>query len=444
MSEKEKTIIIGGGWAGLSAAIELSRHQQPVQVLESAKQLGGRARRVPFDKDTLDNGQHLLIGAYKDTLKLLKTIGLNIDDVLQRHILDWQVYSPHHKKIRVQTYTAPAPFHLLLGLIMAKGLKWREKLSAMSLGHKLWKGASIGENDISVTSWLQQHRQPQRLITAFWEPLCLATLNTPLKEASAKTFVRVLSDAFLHSASASDYLIPRQDLSSTFVDPAMTFIEKNNGHITLAQRVDKVLVENNQVIGVECQGVTLKSDHVIISTPPNITATILNGIPSLNRLSTQLSSFTYQPICTVYLRYPEQTHIPMLPVMGMTETVSQWLFDRRVCQQPGVIAVVISSSGQHMALENDELIKTVTRELQACFPDWPAHITAKVIREKRATFACNVGIDSIRPQTETAVNGLFLAGDHVDTGYPATLEGAVQSGIRAAQAILNSNSKRTL
>ena len=220
MPDSDKTIVIGGGWAGLAAAIELSRNQHPVQVLESAKQLGGRARRVAFDKDTLDNGQHLLIGGYKETLRLLTTIGLDPELILQRHILDWLVFTPNNKKIRVQAYTAPAPFHLLLGLMTAQGLKWRDKYRAMLLGHKLWKGSSLSEQDISVSNWLQQHRQPQRLIDAFWEPLCLATLNTPLDEASAKCFVRVLSDAFLESAAASNYLIPRQDLSGTFVDPA--------------------------------------------------------------------------------------------------------------------------------------------------------------------------------------------------------------------------------
>jgi len=438
MPDTNKTIVIGGGWAGLAAAIELSRNQQPVQLLESAKQLGGRARRVPFNKDTLDNGQHLLIGAYKDTLQLLKTIGLDPEKILQRYILDWQVFSPNGKNIRVQSYSAPAPLHLLLGLITAHGLSWRDKYFSMLLGHKLWKQSSIGTQDISVATWLQQHRQTRRLISVFWEPLCLATLNTPLETASAKSFVRVLSDAFLDSASASNYLIPRQDLSGTFVDPAMTFIEKHEGTIALAHRVDKILLQDNQVRGIQCQDKIIEANNVILSTPPNITAGLLEEITPLDKLKTELSKFTYHPICTVYLRYPKNTQLPSTtPIIGMSNTLSQWVFDRRVCQQSGLIAVVISSSGSHMDMDNEQLIRTVAQELAGCFPDWPTHSDAKVIREKRATFACDVGIDSIRPRTETPVSGLFLAGDYIDTGYPATLEGAVQSGIRAAQAIIN-------
>lgn len=444
MSTPNKTIIIGGGWAGLAAAIEISQQQQPVQVLESAKQLGGRARRVAFDKDTLDNGQHLLIGAYNDTLRLLKTIGLNEEEILQRHALDWQVVSPLSKTTRVQAYTSPAPLHLLLGLLTAQGLNWRDKYRAMSLGHKLWKASSLGNEDTDVLSWLKQHKQTQRLINVFWEPLCLATLNTPLNEASARCFVRVLADAFLDSAAASDYLIPKQDLSSTFVDPAMTYIEKNAGNVSLAHRVDKILIRDNKITGVQCQDKIIEAEHIIISTPPNTTANLISDIPALNPLAQQLSQFTYHPICTVYLRYPENVQLPgTTPVMGMSDTLSQWLFDRRVCQQPGVIAVVISSSGAHMDIDNDELTVRIAKELADVFPQWPAHTNAKVIREKRATFACSVGIDSIRPQTGTAITGLYLAGDYIDTGYPATLEGAVQSGIRAAQAILKLSATRT-
>lgn len=441
MPDKNNTIIIGGGWAGLAAAIELSRQQQPVHLLESAKQLGGRARRVPFDKDSLDNGQHLLVGAYKETLALLDTIGLDIERVLQRYNLDWQVFSPHNQPIRVQASHVPAPFHLLIGLIAAQGLSWKDKYYASLLGHKLWKRKSLDSQDLSVSIWLEQHHQTETLIRTFWEPLCLATLNTPIREASAKCFVRVLTDAFLHSAAASNYLIPRQDLSGTFVDPAMTYIEKHAGHISLAHRVEKILLDNQhqRVVAVQCQDRVIEAEQVIITTPPVQTASLIKDIPRLQALKKQLLAFTYYPICTVYLRYPEHTHLPSTtPVIGMSNTISQWVFDRRVCQQAGVIAVVISSSGPHMKMDNEQLIATVAAELATCFPDWPTHINAKVIREKRATFACHVGIDSIRPRTETVIHGLFLAGDHVDTGYPATLEGAIQSGLRAATAVLNS------
>ncbi len=443
--DSAKTIVIGGGWAGLATMIELSRQRQTAHLLESAKQLGGRARRVPFDKDSLDNGQHLLIGAYKQTLALLKTIGLDSDTVLQRHTLDWQVFSPVHPRVQVHGYSAPAPFHLLAGLFTARGLSWHDKYRAIVLGHKLWKENSIAHQDISVSDWLLLHQQTETLSRAFWEPLCLATLNTPIQEASAKCFVRVLTDAFLESASASNYLIPRQDLSGTFVDPAMTFIEKNAGRISLAHRVEKILLENDRVIAVQCQDNVIEADNIVISTPPNQAASLLSGIPQLSELKRQLSAFSYHPICTVYLRYPEHTRLPTAtPIIGMSDTLSQWVFDRRVCQQAGVIAVVVSSSGPHMGMDNEQLTATVASELAHCFPDWPNHISAKVIREKRATFACHVGIDSIRPQTETAITGLFLAGDYVDTGYPATLEGAVQSGLTAATAILKSNITRAL
>ena len=200
----EPVIIVGGGWAGLAAAVELVRHEIPVILLESAKQLGGRARGVHADGLHLDNGQHLLLGAYESTLDLLRNIGVHETDVLQRLSLSLQWFRPNGKSITLRTAKLPAPYHLAWGLLTARGLSWKDRVSALRFSRQLQHDNFAIENDCTVIEFLQKHRQSQTLITAIWEPLCVGALNTHLHEASAKRCLRTLSDSFRHSRRDSD------------------------------------------------------------------------------------------------------------------------------------------------------------------------------------------------------------------------------------------------
>ena len=164
-------------------------------------------------------------------------------------------------------------------------------------------------------------------------------------------------------------------------------------------------------------------------------ASLLAPYPVLTALASSLQQFQYEPICTVYLQYPESARLPV-PMLGMLGGVGQWAFDRQLCGQPGLIAVVISSSGIHMAWPNSQLVDVISAELANLFPRWPQPASTHVIREKRATFASQVNINQSRPTNQTAVEGLWLAGDFTQTGYPATLEGAVRSGVQCTQQII--------
>ena len=144
----------------------------------------------------------------------------------------------------------------------------------------------------------------------------------------------------------------------------------------------------------------------------------------------------YQPIVTVYLQYSKDIKLSQ-EMIGLSNTLSQWAFDRgSFCQQKGLISVVISAKGEHMAMDDVKLTQTVHDEISILFEDKLTLIDSFVIREKRATFACTVNINDIRPTNKTNIKGLFLAGDYTDTGYPATLEGAVRSGLAAAEYCL--------
>lgn len=188
----------------------------------------------------------------------------------------------------------------------------------------------------------------------------------------------------------------------------------------------------------------IHSEQVILSVPPHAVATLCEPHSALSELQQQCRAFHYEPICTIYLQYPETVSLPQ-PMLGLTGGLGQWVFDRRIYDQPGLLAVVISSQGEHLQLTNPQLITRITAELAAHFPNWPSHEQASVIREKRATFASRVAINDQRPEHRTAIGNLWLAGDYTRTGYPATLEGAVRSGLQCAvlanQALISPKQK---
>ncbi len=419
----------------MAAALEFSRHRIPVRVLESARQLGGRARSIPGDTQCLDNGQHLLIGAYSEILRLLQLMGIREAEVLAREPLSLHVRGLAHA-LELNAPPLPAPLHLVWALLMAKGIGYRDKLQAlrMSLALNL-SGFSLAE-DISVAELLQRHRQGSTLIRDFWEPLCLATLNTPMELASAQVFLRVLKDSFSQRRRDADLLIPRVPLGSLFPEAAAEYLShQDRNAVQLQERVTGLEIVENRIQAIQTGQARHDAQNVILAVSPSATHRLLSPHGTLAPLAESISQLGSQPIVTVYLQYPTSHSLPQ-PMLGMSDTLAQWLFDRRVCDQPGLVAVVISAEGEHMGWDNERLIKAITAELHSHFPDWPEVVQATVIREKRATFECRVGIEQLRPGNRTPVQGLWLAGDYTDTGYPATLEGAVRSGVQCAHRII--------
>lgn len=438
MSKKkdaDPVIVVGGGWAGLAAAVELVRHDIPVILLESAKQLGGRARSVHVNELHIDNGQHLLLGAYESTLGLLKNIGILETDVLQRQSLSLQWFHANGKKITLNTAKLPAPFHLAWGLFTAKGLSWKDRFSALKFSRQLQRDNFSIKKDCSVTELLQKYHQSQTLITVLWEPLCLGALNTHIHEASAKLFLRTLGDSFRHTRRDSDLLLTRSHLGEMLPEPASDYIETHHGSVRLGQRVIRLSIEDNHITGVELNNDNISAPQVILATPHTITKRLIKPHTALQPIAEKIEYIQHRPICTVYLQYDK--HIQLGRWMrGSLNTVSQWVFDRGLYGQDGLMAVVISGSGKHLEWDNDTLCQHVERELATQHPQWPAPLSKHVIREKRATFASTVDIQDNRPSTKTPVNGLYLAGDFTDTGLPATLEGAVRSGLQSAQSVI--------
>lgn len=431
MSNARKVAVIGGGYAGLAAAVELARHNVPVTVFEAAKQLGGRARRVEHQGLELDNGQHILIGAYEETLRLMTLVGVDVEHALLRLPLEFDLPGRFHLK----TAHLPAPLHLAWGLLTATGLTWSERLSTARFIHALRKQQFRLKQDITVSTVLEQHQQSDSTVQLLWSPLCLAALNTPVDTASAQVFLHVLRDSLNGKRQASDILLPRVNLSQLFPDPAAEFIEKNGGAV-LRNTVIRAIEKAQDGYSLLTDNDRLDFTGVICAVAPSRLPQLFGGLPELAIAASQAENFRFQPICTVYLQYPAHVRLPK-PMIGFADGFAQWAFDRgQLHNMPGLIAVVISAAGKHTELSHEQLAEIICQELCNVIGTLPAPLWHKVITEKRATFSCDAGL--VRPRQSTALRGLLLAGDYTEGDYPATLEGAIRSGVKSAKLFLES------
>lgn len=431
-----KTVVVGGGWAGLAAAVELARHGVPVTVLEAARQLGGRARAVRFGPYHVDNGQHILLGAFHSVLALLDIIGVSEPTVFRRHPLLLTLIGQRHRRLEIKADHLPSPLHLALGLLRTRGLSLHSRIAALRLLRAVRRRDFAIDTDISVAQFLESHRQPPEAMWMLWRPLCLAALNAPPASASTRLFLRVLRDGFFTRRRNSDMLLPILDLSACLPHPATDYIETRSGGVRLGARVQGLHIDNGAITGVELKNEVIAADHVILALPPDASATLLHGHEPLAPLAQSIGQLKSHPICTVYLRYPESIGLDR-DFVGLLETTAHWLFDRgRLTGDHGLLAAVVCGPGPHMRLTNTELIEQIVRELSELFPAWPRPLDAKLVRERQATLAPLPDVDRLRPAHATPVKGLWLAGDYTAAAYPSNLEGAVRSGLVCARWVL--------
>ncbi|MFZ3018591.1 MAG: hydroxysqualene dehydroxylase HpnE [Gallionella sp.] len=466
-----KTCIIGGGYAGMAAAVELATQGIPVTVFESAKQLGGRARGVEYNgtqtpslqlsggttshstrlaNDTsqvagypmvgegnrplrgnrvmLDNGQHLLLGCYRETLRLIELVGGDIEKDFLRLPLQLDL----HGHFSLQAPYLPAPLHLLAALLKADGLSWSERIKAARFMLALRNMNFRLPQDMTVAELLVKHGQDADLTLKLWEPLTIAALNTPIHKASAQVLLNVLRDALNRTRADSDMLLPRLDFTELFPQRAAAYVERHGGEVLTSCGVEAIVPTDDGIELVTAAG-TRRFSHVVCAASPTVAARLLRPIPELESAVRQIEALEHQPIYTVYLQYPAHVALPH-PMLGLHRRTSQWLFDKgRIAGQRGLLASVISAEGIHQIMSQEALALKVVTELREEFgiadtPSW-----FKVIAEKRATFCCAPNLQ--RPAQQTGLSRLWLAGDYTSGDYPATLEGAVQSGLRCAASI---------
>jgi hydroxysqualene dehydroxylase len=422
-----RVAVVGAGWAGLAAAATLAERGLPVTVFEASRSLGGRARRVTIDGVDLDNGQHILIGAYVEALRLMRLVGADPERLLVRLPLELR----HASGFRLRAPPLPAPLHLLAALVSVSGLTLAERAAAARFIGSLRRTRFVLETDESVEELLARHGQSGALRERLWVPLCVSALNTPPERASARVFANVLRDTLGGGRAASDLLLPKADLGALFPAPAAAFVAARGGEIRLGAAV--------RGVGRDGAGFRLDTEaraftHVIVACSPQHAPPLFGDLPELRGLAATLAAIEHEPIYTCYLQYPESVSLPF-PMLGFSGGLLQWAFDRGTLSgHPGLLAAVLSASGHHETLTHAELAAAIHAELAAGLRGLPEPRWQRVIAERRATFSCRPGL--VRPGNATPVRGFVLAGDYTASDYPATLEAAIRSGVAAANLVL--------
>lgn len=430
-----KLAIIGAGWAGLAAAQSFRQVGLIPTVFEAAPLPGGRARRVQdAQMGAIDNGQHLLIGAYTETLRLIAGLQPHrpAASLMLRMPLRLESASG---SFSLRTPQLPSPLHALFALLGAKGLSLSERWHALrmiaSCKLKKWRC----NNNQTVEELLDAFHQSSHLRTMLWHPLCLATLNTPPDQACGQLFLNVLRDTLDAPSSHSDLIVPRVDLTELWPESASQHMQMRYRHI-----VRRVSVETDHVM-IDAE----RFDACVVAVPPYAVSRILECSTQpeqLIELQSRLHAFSYRPIATLTLQLEQDWRLAQ-PIMMLEENIAsghygQWVFARKEANQ---LTVVISDAQDFLKHERSTFVSNIAEQIRqqvsrhpGCLSAMPAVQSHRLIVEKRATFSAVPGL--LRPANKTAWPRLALAGDWTDTGYPAVLEGAVRSGQHAAKVIL--------
>ena len=416
--------VVGAGWAGLAAAVEASRAGARVTLFEMAPAPGGRARDVVSHGGVLDNGQHICIGAYSETLRLLREVGVAKTSVFER--LPLTLVDAQGRGLRMRR-GAPLPA-FARAVLGRRGWSWRERIALLRVASR-WRRTGFralpGETVADLAAEL-----PAAVRREFIEPLCVAALNTPMAEASGAVFLRVLHDALAGSPGAADLLLPRRPLGEVFPAPALAWLEQRGATIRHAHRVAAI---DRDGAGWHVDGV--RADRVVIAASAIEAARL--AAPHAGGWAALTAALRHEPIATVYARsagctLPE----PLLALHADDARPAQFVFDRgRLGGDTGLLAFVISGAAlwveRGAAATEAATLAQANGELGR-FLRAPLEVVRTVI-EKRATFACTPGL--VRPPMAIAA-GLVACGDYIEGPYPATLEGAIRSGVAAARAAI--------
>jgi hydroxysqualene dehydroxylase len=460
MNADVDVVVVGGGLAGLSAATALAERGVRVLVLEARPNLGGRATAFtdPATGERVDNGQHVLLGCYHETFRFFRRLGAEADVYLQPD-LQMDVVDRAGHPSRLACPALPSPFHLLAGLLRWKALGWRDRIAALRMGRRPVPRA--GE---TVRAWLERLGQTPLLIELLWEPLAVASLNQPIDVAAAAPLSVVLDHVMAgrRNVALGLALKPLDDLYAT---PARAFIEARGGEVRTsvvarlslsppasdrdaAHVADRHVADRHDVdrhVADRRAAVAVRVGDEVWTPPVVIAAVAWHALPGLfpdrpAALESTISAAEAteaSAIVTVNLWFDRS--VTDAAFIGLPGRTMQWVFDKRTLfgESTSHLSLVSSGADGVVARGNQELTDVAIAELRAALPlvRQAKLLRSVVVREKRATFSVAPGQPQ-RPATRTEVSGLFLAGDWIDTGLPATIESAVVSGHRAAEEAL--------
>ncbi len=419
--------MVGAGWAGLAAAVTLSTAGRHVTLYEMAARPGGRARAIAAGPGALDNGQHILIGAYRATLDLMRQVGADPSALLIR--LPLTLRYPDGRGLQLPR--GPALIAFVRGVLGARGWRFGER-AALLMAAGGWLARRF-ECDSALTVAQLCNRLPARVRTDLIEPLCVAALNTHATEASATVFLRILKDALFSGPGAADLLLPGASLDALLPTPALEWLRTAGADSRMGRRVQTLaqLGADWTIDGEVYSGVVLACSAVEAA---RLTAVVAPA------WSARAADLRYEPIVTVYLQAPgARLPCAMVALDGGENAPAQFIFDLGALGgSPGRFACAVSGAASWVERGPDLTGQAALDQITRAFPPgtWPSSLAVeRVLVEKRATFRCTPGLQRPAPWIGA---GLHAAGDYVEGPYPATLEGAVRSGINAAKAVLGS------
>ncbi len=424
-----KCIVIGGGLAGISTAVFLSKNKHNVLLLEASPKLGGRAYSFQdkITKEVIDNGQHIFVGAYKATFELLKIIGSQnlpeyqtklratyIDKLGKKYLLE----APH------KFY----PLNLLHAILNFDLISFAERVGIVKFIAKLFFLNEKKTEDKTVLEFLKGNKQSENSIKVFWELLVVSTLNTPIKEASLRIFIKVLKEIFLNGNKASTIILPKYGLSELFSIPANEYLKKNGATVSLSERVVSIETNGGKIIKIKTTKREITDfDYAFSAVPFNSLQKIFPELPFIKYANKNLATSS---IITIYLWSAE--NILEEKFFGLIGSKIHWVYKNK-----NHISVVISSAEKMIELTSEEIYKICKDELKKYFPKFTGTKIQhyKVLKEKRATFKSTPESDIIRRKIKSPYKNFLLAGDWTNTQLPATIESAILSGKIIAQKV---------
>jgi len=427
----KRCIVIGGGLAGLAAAVFLIKKSVKVTLIESSPKLGGRAYSYYDHKygHFVDNGQHIMMGCYKSTLEFLDIINAN-DQIVLQNTLRVPFINKNGKIFPLDANRGFYPFNLTYAVMNYKMLSSQEKLSIFKFFMNFILFDAGESEKHNVLEWLRKGGQSLNAVESLWKILCVGALNSEPEAASAGLFRDILREIFLKGKDNNRIILTRNSLNETFSEKARLYIIQNGGEIKISERACSMEINNGTINLLSTTKQTYKDFDFVITAAPVTALRKINFVPVMPRF--YLPEMEYSPILSVHLW--GQTGIFTERFYGFTDSPVHWLFNNKTH-----ITLVTSAADNMIKLPNDEIIKIFTQEIKNRFPDFDTgKITdVQVLKEKSATFIPTSASNHERKKTYNPIKNLAFAGDWTDTKLPATIEGAIKSGKTAVDLLLN-------